>query len=394
VRSIIYEVKKRFILVRIKGNNISNLIFLLTKLNIEIKNITYINERQITAKILVKDYKRIKKDFKKNYTFRKIKETGLYSIRPFLKRNKIILLAIIFGIALLFTLSRVIINVDVIHSKKSIRDLVKSELESHGIKRLSFKKNYNTIQRIKREVLEKYPDQLEWIEIEVRGMNYTVRIEERIITEEKEETKDCHIVATKDAIITRIVAYEGETIKRIDDFVRKEDIIISGNITLNESVKNSVCAKGRVYGEAWYTVTVAVPLNYEEKIETGKRRFNILFETSRGRNIIFRPRFDALQTSERKIFNLFGLSLYLQTEKEVTVIPKVYKESEAIEKGIEIAREKLQMRLDKEATILTQKVLKKALNNSTMNLEIFFAVNELISKEVEFVFVPPVEETE
>jgi len=387
MRNIIREAKKHYCLVRVKGYSLSNLIKDLIKMNIEVKNINYISDNELHIKILVKDFKQLKKQFK-HYKFKKIKEIGLYTIKPFIKKNKIILLGIFIGLSLILTLSRVLVNVEVIHSKKEIRDLVRSELATHGIRRLSFKKSYTRLQQIKSAILNKYPDRLEWIEIEITGMNYKVRIEERIITTPKEEKTSCHIVATKDAIITKIVAYSGLTTKKIDNYVRKDDIIISGIITLNEAVKGSVCAKGVVHGEVWYTTQISIPMHYEERIETGRKRYNLTFETARWKNTVFRPRFKKSNKEAIRFFNLFGLKLYLQTEREYRSLPRIHTEVQAIEKGMELAREKLGLRLDKEATILSQKVLKKVLNDGTMDLEIFFAVNEIISTTSEFTYIP------
>jgi len=391
MKNIIREVKKHYCLVRVKGYFLINFIKSLTKTNIEVKNINYIDENELHIKILIKDFKKLKKEFK-HYKFKKIKEIGLYTIKPFLKKNKIILFGILIGLGIIFTLSRVLVNVEVIHSKKEIRDLVRKELETHGIKKLRFKKSYQSIQKIKHEILEKYPDRLEWLEIEVSGMNYKVRIEERIITVPKEEKESCHIVATKDAVITKIVAYSGLTMKKIDNYVKKDDIIISGIITLNEAVKGTVCAKGIVHGETWYTVGVSVPMHYEERIETGKKRYNLVYETKKSKNTVFRPRFKKFNKEHKTILDLFGFKMYLQIEREYRSLPRIYTEIQAVEKGMELAREKLYLNLDKEAVILSQKVLKKVLNDGTMDLEIFFAVNELISRTSEFTYVPEVAE--
>ena len=391
MKNIIKEVKKHYILVRVKGDFLKSFIRSLIKSNINVKEINYINGNELHIKILVEDFKWIRREFE-NYKFKKIKEIGIYTIKPFLKKNKVILISLVFGLGIILTLSRVLVKVEVIHFKKEIRDLVRKELETYGVKKFHFKKSYREIQKIKAAILEKYPDRLEWMEIEVTGMNYRVRIEERIITKAKKEPESCHILANKDAIITKIVAYSGIAVKKIDDYVRKDDVIISGLITLNDEVKKTVCAKGLVYGEVWYTVSVSVPMRYEEHIETGKKRYNLKYETKKNKKEIFRERFKKANKESKKIMDMFGFKIYLQTEKEYKTLPKIYTEIESVEKGMELAREKLYLRLDEEAVISSQKVLKKVMNDSTMELEIFFAVSELISEQSEFVVISAPEE--
>lgn len=60
-------------------------------------------------------------------------------------------------------------------------------------------------------------------------------------------------------------------------YVNKGDVIISGAITKDEEVKKYVHAKGKVYAEVWYDVSIEFPLKYTEKKYTNnnKRSFYI-----------------------------------------------------------------------------------------------------------------------
>ena len=51
---------------------------------------------------------------------------------------------------------------------------------------------------------------------------------------------------------------------------------------------------------------------------------------------------------------------------------------EAIKKAILLAMEKINIKKQDKDKIITQKVLKKSLNNSTISLEVFFAIEEEI----------------
>ena len=61
----------------------------------------------------------------------------------------------------------------------------------------------------------------------------------------------------------------GQIIKKLNDYVNKGDVIISGNITKKDEIKNVVKAEGIVYGETWYNVKVELPRSYERTIYTG-----------------------------------------------------------------------------------------------------------------------------
>ena len=78
----------------------------------------------------------------------------------------------------------------------------------------------------------------------------------------------CRFDKDKDAIIKKIVASNGEIISNVNSYVKKGDIIVSGEIKHNEEIKKLVKAKAKVYGEVWYKVNITIPLTYYEEIYT------------------------------------------------------------------------------------------------------------------------------
>ena len=74
---------------------------------------------------------------------------------------------------------------------------------------------------------------------------------------------------------------------------------------------------------------------------------------------------------------------YVETEMETEKITKTYTEVEALEVGINKAIENVLIKLGEKDEIIDKKVLKKVVNNSTMDIEVFVIVKELISTEEE-----------
>lgn len=377
MNNIIKDIKIHKVKVTAQGPFMNMLISNLYRHHINVSHIEYLDESAISFITKKENLKILKKDFK-DYKFYINKEEGIYRLKPFILRNKVFFISLIFGLAIFICLKNIIVKVDVIHSDKEIRELVTNELEERGVKRLTFKKSFDSLQKIKQEILEKYPDKLEWIEIENIGMTYVVRIEQRIITEEKENNDYCHIVAKKDAILTKINSVSGMNMKESGDYVQKGDIIISGDILFNDEVKKSLCAEGSVYGEVWYNVDVSVPLNYKEKIETGKSRINFMYETSKEQHTILKSRLENKIVKNKKIFSLWGVTFYYQKEYEVIVKNKNYTEKEALNRAIELAKEKINVKLSDNERIIVQKVLKTSIKDSTMNVVVFTSVEENI----------------
>ena len=370
---------KHNVLLSVKTNNKNKLLLKIFEMGINIKKINYINDI-VEFETSIENFYKLQKNLK-SYKFKIKNNLGMFLILSKIKNNKIFFINIILFIILLYIFSNTIISVKVVHSKKYIRDIVNNSLEEYGIKRLSWKKNYNKLNKIKNKILKKYPKNLEWIEIEQVGMSYIVRVEERIITDIKEEKKACHLVAKKDSLITSMNYTKGQELFNVGDYVKEGDILVSGEIKFNEEVKDTVCAKGEVMGEVWYESNVKIPLKYKEKRYTGKKRYNLIFNKTK----VFKSRLDKYESKKKKIFSLFGNDIYLVSELEVDYKNKKYTENEAIKRALLLTKEKIEMKLNDKERIINQKVLKNSINDSTMYVEIFSSVEEVISKQVEFV---------
>ena len=376
MRNIIKDSKVHYIWIKTTTNNPNKLILKLNQINVNIYNTLYKGD-SILFEIEEKDLKKIKK-YLLTYRFTIVKNSGIYGVLEKLKKYNRFICAIIFGIAVIYFFSNIIVEVNVIHSKKEIRELVTNELEEYGVKRLTIKKKYKELQKIKEKILKNHPDKLEWIEIETNGMTYTIRIEERIITNLNSREKYCHVVANKSGVVTKIVTTKGVVNTALNKYVSKGDILISGEIKLNEEVKNNVCASGKVYGEVWYTVDVSLPLNYETTKRTGKMRYNLMYQNKLGDYVILNSRLENKEVENSEVISFFGRKLYLQREYEVVTKEGTYSEEEALTKALELAKEKVSVKLQENERIIAQKVLKKSINNSKMILEVFTSVEEQI----------------
>lgn len=308
---------------------------------------------------------------------------GVKSLVYKLKRNINFICAILISLILLLFLSRCIFKVEVIHSDKDIRTLLEDELFSLGVRPLTLKKSFREIQEIKEHIKNEYPNDIEWLEIIDNGMKYTVRVEERIITEKKEEPKYCNVISTKDAIIMNVTSSKGQAIKGINDHVKDGDILIGGQIKFNEEVKSHVCADGVVYGNTWYRVLTSVPFEHEEKEFTGKEKFNLGFEFGTKYNRIFKIHFNEYEVTKKPIFKIGIFAIYKEKVKEYNTKRESYTENEAYEVALQEAREKLEIKLNNQAEILSEKVLQSNSYNSIISVDVFYSVKEVISKKVE-----------
>ena len=366
--------------IKITGKNIKRFISKLVYHKINLLNVNVINDKEAFITIYKNDLDKIEK-IKSIYSLDILDSAGYIKIKKRLKINNFIIISIFLGLISLFFLSNIIFSIEVIHYDKDIISFMKKELAHYGIKEISFKKSFDELEKIKSTILHKYKDKLEWIEIQNIGTKYIIRIEERKIIKTKENTDLQHIIATKNAIIKKVLATSGTVIKSKNTFVNKGDIVISGEIKLYDEIKNYTRAEGIIYGEVWYTVKTSYPFIYSEKKMTGKVKKRLLlkvFNNYYGLN--FKKYDDAVLIDKELIYNLIlPISFVYQEQKETIDNSFILTEEEANDKAILKSREKIKEKLDHGEYIIYEKQLKKEVKNSKIVIEMFYAVYENIT---------------
>lgn len=261
------------------------------------------------------------------------------------------------GILLLYFLSTIIFNVEVIHDDKNIRNIIYSELDKYEIKKYKFVKRYEYIQKVKEEILNNNKEDIEWLEFEKVGTTYRIRVDKRIINNIKKDEDIRHIVAKKPGIIMKIVAEKGEVVKKISDYVKEGDIIISGDIHRNGDVVAHTSATGDVWAEVWYKVKVEMPINYKEEKLTGRRKkvVNVKFLTSSW-NLLDFSKYDDKKVNENLLFSdFFGLFKISYNEEYEVIIKDEVNNIISEEFARKIAEAKIEENLKKGEYIISQK---------------------------------------
>lgn len=367
--------------IKIEGRNINNFIKRIIKNNINIIKYIPISYKEAILIIRYEDYLKIKK-IKTIYEITVISKYGRLKIKEKLKQNKYLLFFLIMGIILLYILSNIIFNIEVIHSSSEVKNLVYKELKENGIKKYIFKKSYEEIEKIEEKILEDNKDKIEWIEITETGTSYIIRVEERKIKEDNDDNVSYDIVSSKNAIIYSIEATSGEKVKKTNDYVTKGDVIISGSITKPDRNKIIGTAKGEVYGEVWYVVEVDYPFIYKEETQTGKVKEVYVINFLGHRISLFDfNKFKTYSVNSKILLNNNFLPINLVKEKqyELNVIDEYYTEEEVIDNAIELAKDKLLTnKTIKEIKDIT--ILEENNYSSKISLKLFISVIENIGE--------------
>ena len=366
--------------LNIKGKNINRFIKKLNNNKIEILSLKYKSKDEADIIIYKKDYSKLLK-IKSIYEITELEIFGLIKIKKNLKLSKhiIIITFICFLIFLMFT--NVVFKVEVIHSNKDIRDLLLKELDREGIKKYTFKKTYKEIENIKEKILNKYPNDIEWLEIEENGTKYTVRVEDREIIKKEEDNNPRNIVAAKDGVLKKVIAENGDIVKDMNDYVKKGDLIINGDLIFNEKVKGRVKAKGKVYAEVWYVTKTEYPFIKKEEKETGKVKEVYAIKFLNHTLELALNKFKNKNIKEKEIIkhDLIPIKLVKQNQKEKIVKDIFLTPEQAIIEAKKKAEEDIEKTLSKDEYIIKSKYLKSNVKESIVEVEMFFAVYEDIT---------------
>ena len=364
--------------LHIEGKNIEKFLKRLHTSKIELLKIQYPSRKEAIIKIYLKDYEKVLQ-LKTIYEIQILSYGGYISFSKKIKRNRFFLIICFLGLFFLYFLSHVIFEVEVIHTDKDLRILLLEELEQYGIKKYQFTKSFKEVEEIKKEIINKYRDTIEWLEIERVGVKYQVRVEERKLPNPILPEEIRHIVAKKNAIIQTIEAENGVIVKNKNDYVKQGDIIISGEITLNEEKKGNVSAKGVVYGEVWYKTTVEYPFVYQEEKLTNRKK-NVLAIHFLNHEISLFNFHPFLNKNQEEVVliknNLLPISFAYQKQQEKIVIDEINTKEEATNKALQLAIKKMEENLEEKEKILYQKILSVREEESKIVCEVFFAVYE------------------
>lgn len=364
--------------IKIIGKDPKTFLKRIFKLPIYLLNITYLN-KDVYIDIDEENFERLKQ-IKTSYEFQIIRRYGVRNLLFLLRKYWLFLLTLGMSLLIIFTLSHIIFEVEVISDSEEMRELVYSELKKHKISKYNFVASFAQQEKIAKEITYTNKDKIEWMELKREGTKYVVNVEQRKIEKQKEKTKNRDIVASKTGILLKIDAKTGEVVKKINDYVKKGDTVISGMIKNKDTVKKLVSADGKIYAEVWYTVNISMPLKYKEEYKTGKEKTILKFSFLNKNIGLFNNYKNYEDVDQYKIGSkLLPISISVTKRKEVKVTSHNFTQEEAIEYALKKADEKIEKKLNEGESIISKKVLKNKQNNSTIDIEVFYKVCEDIT---------------
>ncbi len=368
--------------VHIAGKNVRRFIQNLYKRKVQFYHLQY-GKSSVIVDVSYQDYLKLK-ELGTIYDIYIIRYQGKLRLKNMYHHYRIFLGSILLGIIFLIFLSQLIFKIEIVHDKKEIRDFLLEELESRGIKKFSFVKDFEKGEEIASDILQKNRDKLEWLELERIGTKYIVRVEERKQANIEEQGAPRDLIAKKKGVIVSIEATHGEVIKKVNDYVEEGDVLVTGVIKNKDVIKDYIAAEGQVFAETWYQTRVEVPFFHKEVQKTGNKQKVLSLDFLSFHKRLFHPYHTSKDTILFALRNpLLPFSITFLEEEETFVEDSLYTYDQALLKARETARTKLQESLGAKDKIIYEKNLKNYEEDSKIVVEMFFKVHEDITSYIE-----------
>ena len=377
----IYSINSK-VSIYIIGNNPDRFILRLHKKKINIYKINKISKEKVE---IIIDYNNFEKVLKLNtiYDIKINNYLGLVKIKKQLFKYYYVIIIAITCIIYIYFLSNMIFNVEIITNDLDMKTRLTNTLKKYDIKKYKLKKDYSYIQKVKNSILEEYHDDIEWVEIECVGTKYIIKYEPKVIKKKEDNKEFRHIIAKKNAIINKIYSSNGQVMKNKYSYVKKGDIIISGYIYLNDKIKSTTSAEGKVYGEVWYITNVVYPFNYYEKKKTGNKKivYSVKF-FDKNIELFNLNKFNDKIVDEYILLkgDIFPIKLVKEKQEEVIIKTSMNSLEETKLKAIDLAYTKMKQGLKNDEYIINYRVLDSKIIDKGVEMKIFFSVCEDIGE--------------
>ncbi|MFZ3578645.1 sporulation protein YqfD [Virgibacillus sp. DJP39] len=331
------------------------------------------------------------------YTISVTQRKGIPFLIKKLMSRKEFIISIGVCLLLILYLSNIIWDIKINGVPKDIEKKITKQLNTYGIHTGALGFSLDSPSAIQQQLLHDIPELL-WVGVEKKGTTFQIEVVEKTIVEKKEVKGPSNLVATKEGVITYMYISKGLPKVNIYDFVEAGDILVSGNISgENEKDKESkkekdslVEAQGEVVAKTWYEVSVTIPLQAEYEELTGEQDKKLYLEIG-NLDIPFwgfgSSEFKHIQTDvNRTPLHFFNWELPINVLESVRHEKKYRKENrtknKAIAVGIEQAKKELLLHLDKNAKVISEKVLHETTGNGKVKLILYLTVEENIAKSV------------
>jgi similar to stage IV sporulation protein len=301
-------------------------------------------------------------------------------------RNSGFIMGLLAFLFVIFALSNMIWGIDVDGASPETEHLIKKELSQIGIKKGKFQFFVEDPDEIQKSLTDNI-QQITWVGVELTGTTYHLKVVEKNQPEEDELVSPRHIVAEKEAVISKMFVEQGQPLTTLHEHVKKGQILVSGLIG-KEDEQKKVAAKAEIFGETWYRSTISIPLKTTFHVFTGEATVKHYLQFGSFKLPIWGfkdPKFTSFEVEDDvRYVNFLNFTMPIayvnETFRERQEVSRDYTEKQAKEAALDRGRKDIEDKLDEDEKVIGEKVLHETNENGKVKLTVLYQVLENIVK--------------
>ncbi len=380
----IWNYFRGYVIIKIEGLTLEKFINLAISKDIILWDIVRIDYTTLKAKVSVAGFKELRDVVQKVGCKVNVMEKKGY---PFFvnkfKYRKMLAIGSVISVALIIFFTSFIWNIDIVGNERIKDEEIINVLQSIKIKEGVRKETARKVDISNTLLLS--IQELSFANVEIKGTKMIVEVRERSLAQaEIKEDEPCNIVASKKAVIEKMIVKNGKAVVSKGDVVKEGQILITGTIN-SEGLESPlfVHSEGNIFARTKYTEKIEEPIIKTIDDETGN--------TFTTREIIIGDKRIQLMNGEIPFDN------YVEVKKvkeigdlgiirlPIAIVQHIYKEVERtkIEQDVEALKkitavngtQQLMDKIPKEANVLSKDVRYKVEDNVLIT-EVIIEVNE------------------
>src|SRR5690625_7225 len=384
-----------FVTLEIKGTDHEKLFQTCVVHGIKIWDIDKKSENLCICKTYTKNMKQLDNIIQQKFSRYEISIINEQVYLPYVKQiwfRKEYIIAFFLCIILLFLLSNVIWKVKISGVSTELEEKLTEQLASYGIYEGAWAYSIDSIESIQDDILNNM-EELLYIGIERKGTSIIVDGIEKLIIKEKEKETATQLVAEKNGVIDKMFIKKGVPLVNTDDYVKKGDVLVSGDILDeedkegDENSSKTPEAEGEVYANTWYEVDVNSSIySYREKL-TGEMITQYLIDVGNYQLPVWpwkRASFNEqyVEVEYEDVYFIkwrIPIQIIKKSIYNKATLTQTRSEAQTKEYAIQQALDHLKLKLGKNTEIINYYVLQDGTDNGKVKLNLYVSVLEDIA---------------
>ncbi|SHE30466.1 similar to stage IV sporulation protein [Caldanaerobius fijiensis DSM 17918] len=389
LRNNVWNYLKGYVNIRIDGLSIEKFINMAVTRKIWLKDVKRLSNTSMLATVSIRGFFALRPVARKlKLKISIVDKNGYPFLLSKIKRRKVFVFGIIFCFLFVMYISSFIWVIDIHGNEKVSTKTIEEVLARCGVKPGVFKYGIKPSE-IERKLLIDIDD-LAWAGVMIQGTRISVSVvEKKKPPKVKTDNAPSNIVASKDAIIDRIITFQGDPVVKDGDTVKAGQILVTGIIQREGVPTRFVHSSAIIDARTWYEEEAMIPIKDSKFVDTDKKMANLWLDVNEKvfpiyvREVPYKyysksiSRTPILWYGDKK----FPLWIVKETYKEKRLVEKSMPPEVARKKAEEMAYEKVYKKLPHNAIIISKKVIASSVYNGVARAKVLVEVKEDIARQ-------------